>query len=70
MEDNQEEIKALVIARLKTLPVDKSISIGSDGGLTKEELIQHIEQEDQIGQKIVEIEMNFLRMLKEGKFYE
>ena len=70
MEDNQEEIKVLVIARLKTLPEDKSISIGSERDFTKEELIQHVEQEDHIGKKIMEVEMRFLRMLKEGKFYE
>lgn len=70
MSDSQEEIKELVIARLKTLPEDKSISIGSEGGFTKEELIQHVEQEDHIGKKMIEVEMHFLQMLKEGKSYE
>lgn len=66
----EQEIRNLVIARLKTLPNDKSISVGSDGDFTKEELIQHVEESDEIGKKIVEAEMNFLRALKEGSLYE
>lgn len=66
---NEQEIKALVIARLETLPEGKEISIGGDKGLSKEELIKHVEQGDEIGRKMIEIEMSFLRGLKEGFFY-
>lgn len=68
--NQQEEIKELVIARLQTLPEGKEISIGSDGEFTKEELIRHVEKGDEIGKKITEVEINFLRSLKEGIFYE
>lgn len=64
------EIKELVIARLKTLPDDKEVSIGSDSEFTKKELIDHVEKSDSIGQKMVEVEMNFLRALKEGALFE
>mgnify|MGYP001559970151 CR=1 FL=1 len=63
-----EEIKNLVIARLEVLPRDKKISIGSEGSFSKDELIQHINQEDKIGKKIIEIEMEFLTSLKDGVF--
>lgn len=61
-----DDVKKLVILRLETLPSDRSISIGSYGHFRKEELISHVKQEDSIGRKMVEIEMEFLRALKEG----
>ena len=61
-----EDIKQLVILRLETLPSDKKISIGSYGDFIKEELVTHVEKEDEIGKKMVEIELEFLRALKKG----
>ena len=61
-----DDIKQLVIARLETLPSNKKISIGSSGEFTKEELIERIKKGDEIGEKIIEIEMEFLRAMKEG----
>lgn len=66
----EQDIKNLVIARLKTLPEDKSVSVGSGGDFTKDELIQHVEDNDEIGKKVIEVEMNFLHAIKEGSFYE
>lgn len=66
----EKEIIDLVIARLQNLPFDKEISIGSSGEFTKEELIEHVKNDDSIGQKMVAIEMDFLRSMKEGVFYE
>ena len=71
MPDNkiQEQIKELVLARLQILPPDASISIGSEGEFTRDELIQHVKNNDNIGKKITEIELEYLRLLKEGIFY-
>ena len=68
--EEEKEIIELVIARLQTLPEGREISIGSDGEFTKEDLIQHVQNRDEIGKKMVEVEMSFLRSLKEGVFYE
>ena len=68
--ENEQEIKELVIARLKTLPNNKDISIGSSGEFSKDELIETVENEDQLGKKLIEVEMNFLRTLKDGLYYE
>lgn len=68
-EKNQEEIQELVIARLQTLPDSKGISIGSAGNFTKAEMIECVRSGDSIGKKIIEVEMNFLKALKEGVFY-
>ena len=59
-----QEIKNIVIARLEILPPDKKISIGSSGEFSRNELIDRLKNDDPIGQKIVQIELEFLRALK------
>jgi len=61
-----EDLKDLVIERLEVLSPHKKIYIGSVGAFTKDELIERVKQGDEIGQKIVNIELSFLRALKEG----
>ena len=65
-----EELKKIVIARLEIFPSDKKISIGSSGELTKQQMIENVEKETEVGEKIVEIQLHYLRSLKEGIFYE
>lgn len=65
----EKEIIDLVIARLQNLPSNKDISIGLSGEFTKNQLIEHVRKSDDIGKKIITIEMDFLRSLKEGIFY-
>ena len=69
MEDKEniaEEIKKLVIARLDVLPENKKISIGNFGEFSKDELIDNVKNDSEIGNKIIEIEMEFLRAMKKG----
>ena len=69
-EEITQEAKELVIARLLLLPSGKKISIGSYGDFTKEELIENINKGNEVGKKIIEIEMDFLKALKKGDLYE
>jgi hypothetical protein len=69
MDENEEIIKDIVIARLKSLPEDTGISVGSEGDFNREELILHVKKGDEVGLKIIEVEMSFLRGLKEGILY-
>lgn len=62
--DMNEEIKQLVIARLEVLSEDTGISIGSGGEFTRDELIKRVKQGDEIGQKIIEVELDYLKSLK------
>ena len=66
----KKEIKDLVIARLEVLPSNRKISIGSSGDFTRDELIERVEKEDAVGEKITEIELEYLRAIKDGDFYE
>ena len=68
--DTEKEIIDLVVARLQNLPSNKEISIGSSGEFTKDQLIEHVKNDDEVGKKMVEIEMDFLRSMKDGIFYE
>ena len=64
------EVRRLVVERLKTLPSGKQISIGDEGSFTKDELIEKVELGESIGKKIIKVELEFLRALKEGKIFD
>ena len=64
--DRNAEIRELVMARLSTFPSNKKICIGNYGELTREDMIKHVSKEDAIGKKIIEIELAYLRALKQG----
>jgi len=69
-QNNDKELQELIIARLEVLPGDVRISIGSLGNFSRDELITHVKKDDKVGKKIVEIELEYLKLLKEGIFYE
>ncbi len=58
-----EDIMNLVIARLETIPPNIEISIGGEGNFTISELIERVKKQDEIGKKIIEIQMAYLRSL-------
>jgi len=64
MTEVQKDIVKLVIARLQTLPENQEISIGSAGKYNKAELIEHVQNGDKIGNKIIEVELHYLQSLK------
>lgn len=59
-----EDIKELVIARLEVLPKDTGISIGSAGEFTPDQLIESVREGNEVGKKIVEVQLNYLQSLK------
>ena len=63
---SEEEINELVIARLQSMPEEQKISVGSLGEFDKYDLIERVKKGDEVGKKIVEIELEFLRALKKG----
>jgi len=67
--EKQKEIINLVIARIDMIPSDKFISIGSEGEFTKQQLIEEVKNNSKIGQKVIEMQLEYLRLLKEGVLY-
>ena len=63
---SDEEIKQLVLARLKSFPQGYKLSIGSSGAFSKRDLISHVRQADEIGRKIITVHLEYLRSLKQG----
>ncbi len=53
----------LVKSRIEKMPSHIKLSIGS-GSYTKEDLIDHLEKKDEIGELIVEVELTYLKALK------
>ena len=64
MSDNiYEEQKKLVLARLKTINPKSKIMLGTKRNISIRELISHVEQGDDFGKKIIQAQMNMLKVL-------
>ncbi len=71
--DTNNEIRKLVLARLSTTSPETMKSIGDEGVFTRDELMEHVKAGDKIGKTVLDIEMEWLRALKNGivsKLYE
>jgi len=62
---SNDEVRELVMARLSVLSKDTLISLGSEGSFTRDELIKSVEKGDNIGEKLAEIQLEWLRSFKE-----
>ena len=58
-----EEHKNLVLIRLKTLNPESKIMLGTKKKVSVKELINHVEQEDDFGKKVIKAQINMLRVL-------
>lgn len=65
----QEDIKKLVIARIKATSDELGVVIGSTKH-SKEAILESIEKEDEIGKEVIEIQMDYLRAMAEGAIYK
>lgn len=61
---SDDEVRKLVIARLSVLSKDTIISLGSEGSFTRDELVSSVEAGDCVGEKMAEIQMEWLRSFK------
>lgn len=61
-----DEIRQLVIARLRSLTSGRKISIGGKGEFSKEDLIEKVETKDKIGDKIIKIQLEYLRSFRDN----
>ena len=58
-----EEEKKLVLARLENIPSNMKLSMGGTMPLSKTEMLEHVKKGDEIGKKIVKIQLNYLRSI-------
>ena len=59
----REEQKKLVLARFKTLPSQAKIVLGGENEMTVKDLIGHIEKNDDFGKKVIQVQMNMIKIL-------
>ena len=57
------DIINLVIARLKTIPSNVELSVGNEGSFSINELIERVRKQDDIGKKMIEVQLAYLRSL-------
>ena len=63
-----ETLKKLVVARIEaTMSPMLKLSIGSDGSLTKEQMIDHVRSGDDVGRRIIQTHLNFVRAQATGQ---
>ncbi|MBI5357514.1 hypothetical protein HZB74_01570 [Candidatus Saccharibacteria bacterium] len=62
--------KNLILARLSTMPANMGIAIGNEGSFTVTELKRLIEEDDDLGKEYVEMQLEFLRSIKNGSLLQ
>lgn len=63
-----ETLKKLVVARIKAnMSSTLKLSIGSEGSLSKEEMIEHVMGGDDTGKRIMQTHFNFIRAQATGQ---
>lgn len=66
----EPEIKEIILQRILSskLPSNIKLSVGNsnDEPMGIMEMAKHVKAEDEIGQKIIRMELNYLKALKEG----
>ena len=67
---SDKEIRQLVVERLRNISNNMKVSIGSLGEFSKDELIKNVQENNDIGKKIIEIQLEYIRALKEGLLFE
>jgi hypothetical protein len=64
----KEQLKQITIARVKTISNEARISLGSED-YSSEELIKHIEKDDEIGEELIRMNWQYLKDLASGAIY-
>lgn len=62
------QLKAIVLERANAMPETLRIAIGSDH-IERKNLIEHIQDEDEIGKQMMVMELGFLQALTSGSVY-
>ena len=63
MAEYDEDIKKLIKKRLSAMSPDISFSVGGFGDFTRDQLIQEIDKGTEIGNEMIEMEVNFIRTM-------
>lgn len=62
-QNHSEDIVNLVVARLETIPPNVEMSVGNEGSFSIGELVERVKKQDEIGKKMIEMQLAYLRSL-------
>ncbi len=66
--ESNDKIKALVLARIDAqVPSNLRLFIGSSDGMNKEQIMEHVKKEDEIGKQIIQMHINFMKAVVKGE---
>lgn len=65
-----DEIRNLVVERLSSISDESSLMIGGEIKLSKSDMIKSVKNGNDIGKKIIDMQMTYLRDLASGKLME
>lgn len=66
--DLKKQLKEITMARIRTISRDAHISLGSED-YSSEELINHLEKNDEIGDELIQMNWQYLKDLASGTIY-
>lgn len=67
--DLLKELQKLTIERLKAMPENTEVAIGSDR-YSRNDLMNHVSAADKLGKEIMSIQLEFLQDLASGEIYK
>jgi hypothetical protein len=66
--DFEEKWKELVLERINAgMSSNLKLSIGGEGNLNKEEVLEHVRKGDEIGMQIINMQRNFMKAQASGQ---
>lgn len=63
MGESPDYLKKLVKERLRAIPPNVSFSIGDFGDFSRDELIQEVEKNTEVGKAIINMQIDFIRKM-------
>ncbi len=66
--DLKDQLKTLVLERINVMPGTMKLAIGTTE-VNKQDIIRHVKDEDEVGQQMMEMELDYLRDLASGAVY-
>ena len=56
--------REIVISRLMAIPPNLKLSIGEYGAFNNDQLVQHVQKNDDVGKAVLDMQMSYLQSLK------
>ena len=64
------DLKKIVLAKIDNYDDDWELSIGGHGTFNKSTILKEVENETEVGLKVVEIQRDYMEDVASGKFYQ